>query len=272
MSGAARDFIRDSGRDPDAEPDPHALARRARSFGDSATAYADERPDYPDAAVRWALGPVADRAAPRVLDLGAGTGKLTEVLLRAGTPAENIHAVDPDPQMRAEFGRRVDGVVPLAGSAEEIPLPDGSVDAIVAGQALHWFDLDRAIPEIRRVLTPGGVLAGMWNCDDVRVPWVAGLQRIAGVVSSLDRWRQMAPPGFTRFAAAERAEFPHVQRRTAESLAATVGTHSHVLVLDDAERAELLADVRAYLLARPETGAGEFDMPIVTVAMRVVPG
>ncbi|MGH3388788.1 MAG: class I SAM-dependent methyltransferase, partial [Actinomadura sp.] len=232
--------------------------------------YADERPDYPDAAVRWALEPVA--GAPRVLDLAAGTGKLTGVLLRGGTPADRIVAVEPDPQMRAEFRHRVTGVAPLAGSAEQIPLPDGSVDAILVGQALHWFDLDRAVPEMRRVLAPGGVLAGLWNLDDDRVPWVAGLQQVAEESRSAGGWRRRPLPGSTRFPTAERAEFPHVHRRTAESLAATIGTHSHALILDDAERAELLGRIRDYLRSRPETRSGEFDLPMVTLALRVRPG
>jgi SAM-dependent methyltransferase len=252
--------------------DPEVVARRAASFGGSAATYADERPDYPDAAVRWALEPVAGRPAPRVLDLAAGTGKLTGVLLRAGTPADRIVAVEPDPQMRAELRRRVAGVEPVAGSAEEIPLPDGSVDAIVVGQALHWFDLDRAVPEMRRVLAPGGVLAGLWNLDDDRVPWVAGLQQVAAESRAVGGWRRQPLPGSTRFPGAERAEFPHAQRRTVESLAATIGTHSHVLILDDPERAALLGRVRDYLRSRPETGAGEFDLPMVTLAMRVRPG
>ena len=92
-----------------------------------------------------------------MLDLAAGTGKLTATL--AGLGAE-VTAVEPDPAMLAELRRRLPSVRALPGRAEEIPLPDGSVDAVVAGQAMHWFDLDRAVPEIARVLAPGGVLAG----------------------------------------------------------------------------------------------------------------
>jgi SAM-dependent methyltransferase len=268
--------VRDTRPDPVpgslADVAPEVVARRAASFGASAAAYADERPDYPDAAVRWALEPVAGRTTPRVLDLAAGTGKLTEVLLRAGTSADRIVAVEPDQKMRAEFRRRVTAIAPVAGSAEEIPLPDGSVDAVVVGQALHWFDLDRAVPEIRRVLAPGGVLAGLWNLDDDRLPWVAGLRRIAGGHRGISPWRQMALPGSARFPAVERAEFPHVQRRTVESMAATIGTHSHILILGDAERAEVMDRVRDYLRSRPETSMGEFDLPMVTTAMRALPG
>jgi ubiquinone/menaquinone biosynthesis C-methylase UbiE len=115
-----------------------------------------------------------------VLDLGAGTGKLTAVLLSLGA---DVTAVEPDPGMLAEFRRALPGVRSLSGRAEAIPLPDASVDAVVAGQALHWFDMDRALPEIARVLVPGGVLAGLWNVDDDREEWVAGLAIASGVLA-----------------------------------------------------------------------------------------
>ena len=141
--------------------------RRGSSFGAVASAYADLRPGYPDEAVRWALAPVAaDVAGLRVVDLGAGTGILTELLIRLGA---DVTAVEPDEAMRAEFARRLPSVRLLTGSAEDIPLPDGSADAVLCGQAMHWFDMDRALPEIARVLRPGGVLAGLWNSDDDRV-------------------------------------------------------------------------------------------------------
>src|SRR6202034_921579 len=112
----------------------------------------------------------------RVLDLGAGTGKLTAVLLGLGA---QVTAVEPDAAMLGELRRGLPAVRALPGSAERIPLPDASVDAVLCGQALHWFDLSRALPEIARVLVPGGALGGLWNSDDDRVPWVAGLQEAA---------------------------------------------------------------------------------------------
>ncbi|WP_242911114.1 class I SAM-dependent methyltransferase [Actinomadura terrae] len=248
------------------------IARRAVSFGDSAAAYAEERPDYPDAAVRWVLEPVAGRAPLRVLDLGAGTGKLTGVLLRVGLDAADVVAVEPDPAMLDELRRRVPGVRALAGGAEEIPLEDGSVDAVVAGQAMHWFDFDRALPEIHRVLAPGGVLGGLWNRDDQTVPWVAEMKRVARSSVSFEKGSPNPLLETEYFPEFERAEFPHAQRRTAESMAATIGTHSHVLVLDEAEREALMARLLEYLRATPETAEGEFDLPMVTLAVRGRPG
>ncbi|GHA06455.1 hypothetical protein GCM10010372_01970 [Streptomyces tauricus] len=140
------------------------------SFGAAAVAYAEHRPDYARAAVRWALAPAA---GPRVLDLGAGTGKLTATLLALG--ADTV-AVEPDPAMLSELRRSLPEVRALPGSAEAIPLPDGSVDAVLAGNALHWFDMAVAGPEIARVLVPGGILAGLWNVmnDEVDGPGGAG--------------------------------------------------------------------------------------------------
>ncbi|MES9540166.1 MULTISPECIES: class I SAM-dependent methyltransferase [unclassified Actinomadura] len=252
--------------------DPALVARRAASFGGEAAAYAKERPDYPDAAVRWALEPVAGRGRLRVLDLGAGTGKLTQVLLRTGVDAAGVVAVEPDAAMLAELRRRVPGVRALRGSAEAVPLEDGAVDAVLVGQAMHWFDPDRALPEIHRVLAEGGVLGGLWNTDDDRVPWVAGLKRVARSSVSASNWRSKTLPETRWFPGFERAEFPHAQRRTAESLAATVGTHSHMLVLDAEERAAALGRVLEYLHGTPETAEGEFDLPIVTLAARAPRG
>jgi SAM-dependent methyltransferase len=125
------------------------------------------RPAYPDAAVDAALAGTPER--PRVLDLGAGTGKLTRVLTARGL---DVVAVEPDPAMLAVLRERSPGVEARTGSAERIPLPDGHLDAVLVGQALHWFDLDRAAPEMARVLRPGGVLAGLWNGGDDDVAWI----------------------------------------------------------------------------------------------------
>lgn len=250
--------------------DPDIRALRASSFGGQAAAYAEERPGYPDAALLWALEPVSGRVPLRVLDLGAGTGKLTEVLLRH---VADVVAVEPDAAMLAQLRHRLPGVRALAGTAERIPLEDGSVDAILVGQAMHWFDLGRAVPEMARVLAPGGVLAGLWNLDDDRVPWVRGLKEVAASTVSFMQWRRGSIPlEGPHFRVVEHAEFAHGQCRTAESMAATIATHSHVLTLSEAERAELLARVLGYLRSTPETAHGEFELPITTVTVRALLG
>ncbi|MGO8892704.1 MAG: class I SAM-dependent methyltransferase [Streptosporangiaceae bacterium] len=250
--------------------------RHGSSFGAAAGAYAEHRPDYAEAAVRWALEPVGDRRPVRVADIGAGTGKLTATLVGLGA---EVTAVEPDPQMLAELQRAMPEVRSAPGSAEEMPLPDGSVDAVVAGQAMHWFDMDRAMPEIARVLTAGGVFAGLWNVDDDRVGWVADLAEMSKRKASITllRWRDGAArsgeqrlfeAGSGLFHAAEEGEFGHRQVRTADSLLATIATHSHLLVMDEAERARLLARIRDFLRTQPETSNGEFTLPMVTVVLR----
>jgi len=246
------------------------------SFGTTAAAYAEYRPGYAEAAVRWALEPAGTREPPRVLDLAAGTGKLTAALIRLGA---EVTAVEPDPAMLAELRRELGSVRSLPGTAEDIPLPGASVDAVLVGQAMHWFDLDRAIPEIARVLTPGGVLAALWNVDDDRTGWVARLAEISKGKSNVTllRWRdsaararqeRVAAAGSGYFEPPETREFENGQRRTADSLLATIATHSNLLVLTEPDRARLLAQVREFLYAQPETATGEFVLPMVTAVLR----
>lgn len=263
------------GQPGDAELD---RLRHGSVFGSQAAAYAEHRPDYPDAAVTWALAPVLGRRPLRVLDVGAGTGKLTRVLARH---ASEVVAVEPDPAMLAELHRELPGVAAVTGCAERIPLPGGSVDAVLCAQAAHWFSLGRAIPEIARVLRPGGVLAGLWNTDDDRAGWVAGLAAAAPGLASvpLSEWRArggdpisrwLAEHPGTGFGPAGQAEFGHWQERTAGSLVATIATHSSVLLMDQAERERVLAGIRGFLAAQPETSAGPFRLPLVTCTMRAL--
>ena len=245
------------------------------SFGTAAVAYAEHRPDYARAAARWAVEPAP---GPRVLDLGAGTGKLTATLVALGV---DVVAVEPDPAMLAELRRALPDVRALAGSAEAIPLPDASVDAVLAGNAMHWFDMAVAGPEMARVLAPGGVLAGLWNVMDDRVDWVAGLARVSGSAAIGPRdtpasWRaetaNMHLPGTgaaARFGSPEQAEFPHGQRRTADCLVATLATRAGMLVMPERERAATVGRIRDYLASRPETADGEFDLPMLTCVLRV---
>ncbi|MEU7469528.1 class I SAM-dependent methyltransferase [Streptomyces sp. NPDC044984] len=247
----------------------------ASSFGPAAAEYAEHRPDYAQDAVRWALEPAP---GPRVLDLGAGTGKLTATLLALGA---RVVAVEPDPAMLAELRRSLPAVRALRGSAEAIPLPDASVDAVLAGNAMHWFDMTVAGPEIARVLAPSGILAGLWNVMDDRAEWVAGLARVSGSAAVGPRdtptaWRAETAGAHlpengaaARFGSPEQAEFPHGQRRTAGSLVATLATRAGVLVMPEHEREATLDRIRAFLANRPETARGEFTLPMLTGVLRV---
>lgn len=244
------------------------------SFGAAALAYAEHRPDYAPAAVEWALALAPGR---RVLDLGAGTGKLTATLLKLDA---EVVAVEPDMAMLTELRRALPAAQALSGSAEKIPLPDGSVDAVLAGNAMHWFDMSVAGPEIARVLAPGGVLAGLWNLMDDQVDWVAELAHVGGpeAIGSRDtpsNWRVAAAGMYlpqdgsaARFGSPEQAEFPHGQRRTADSLVATFSTKAGILVMSVREREARLSQIRAFLATRPETAVGEFTLPMATAVLR----
>ena len=137
-------------------------------------------PGYPDEAVAWVAERLGIGPGRDVLDLAAGTGKLTRQLVPLGA---RIVAVEPIDAMRAELERAVPAVEALAGTAEAIPLPDGSVDAVTCAQAFHWFRADEAVREIRRVLRPGGGLALLWNGRDLDDPkhgaWTSCSLRIA---------------------------------------------------------------------------------------------
>lgn len=238
--------------------------RRSRSFGTSAAAYAEHRPDYPADAIRWGLA-AATRPVRAVLDLAAGTGKVTGGLLGLGL---TVTAVEPDPAMLAELTARFPTVPAHTGTAERIPLPDASADAVLVGQAFHWFDLEPALTEIARVLRPGGALVALWNGEDPSVGWVTEL--VAASQTSVPHgWRgELELPAHPAFDAAERTALPHALRRTADSAVEFFATQSRLLVAEPADRAAALARVRAHLRARRETATGTFDLPLVTTAVR----
>jgi SAM-dependent methyltransferase len=237
---------------------------RARSFGARAPDYAQHRPTYPADGVRWALG-AASRPVHEVLDLAAGTGKLTEGLLPLGL---TVTAVEPDDGMREELLRRFPQVNAITGTAEEIPVSDASVDAVLVGQAFHWFDRHKALDEVARVLRPGGAVGALWNGEDENVEWVAGLMAVTGTSTTRVTTEDLWMPEHPRFEPFEESVFPNRHRRTVDSLAETFGTHSRMLVIPQAERDEVLSRIRSYLLTRPETAGGEFDMPLVTKVFR----
>lgn len=183
--------------------------------------------------------------------------------------------------MLSERRRALPAVHALPGSAEAVPLPDASVDAVVAGNALHWFDMDVAGPEIARVLVPGGILGGLWNVMDNRVDWVAGLERVSGAAAigprdTLSSWRAETEGAHlpsighvARFGSQEQVEFPHGQRCTADSLIATLATRAGLLVMQEQDRELTLARIRDFLASRPETAYGEFTLPMLTGVLRV---
>ena len=241
-------------------------AEQARSFNRVAGAYQNARPSYPDAAVKWVL-----EAAPgrRAVDLAAGTGKLTEVLVAAGG---DVTAVEPLANMRAELERALPSVRALDGTAERIPLPDASADALFVGQAFHWFDAPAALAEIARVLVPGGALGLVWNLRDERVPWVAELTvalRGAADVLAVSRGISERPLESERFTAAERREFPNPVPFDRARLREWAASTSRIAVLPDTEREAALDGVVRLADEHPAlANRHTFDMPFVALAVR----
>ncbi|SDS31888.1 class I SAM-dependent methyltransferase [Actinopolymorpha singaporensis] len=213
---------------------------QAGSFGVAADAYERGRPPYPEEAVAWL---VPDHATT-VVDLGAGTGKLTRAL-RA--PGRTVLAVEPSAGMREQFSQVLPDVPVMEGTGESIPLPDSSVDSLVCAQAWHWVDPELAVPEVARVLRPGGRLGLVWNLRDVSVPWVAELDGILrDYAAAPTEDRQVEQVG-TPFGPVERRDFRWSHPMTPRDVMDMVASRSYVITLDAASREELLLRVRKLL-------------------------
>jgi len=208
--------------------------------------YERGRPGYPAAAVDAIVRDLGLRPGRTVLDLAAGTGKLTRLLLPSGA---NVVAVEPLREMRAELERRVPAVAVMAGTAERIPLADGWVDGVTVAAAFHWFDADRALREIHRVLKPGGALALVWNARDERDPLQAALSDVIGPLvgatpSRTQRnWKTMlAESGL--FDRCERKLFEHEQLLDEQGVVDRIASISFVATSPPAVRADVEAQVR----------------------------
>ena len=243
------------------DPDHAAQRRRqASSFGAAAAAYERGRPPYPAEAVDWLL----PEGASRVLDLGAGTGKLTRQLRDRGL---DVIAVEPSEGMRGQLARAVPGVAVHAGSAEQIPLPGDSVHAVLVAQAWHWVDRSRAVPEVARVLVPGGRLGLVWNIRDEREDWVAELGQILHDPGEHHRQDRgiIGPP----FGPVEHRDVEWTHQLSRDELIDLAASRSYVITMPDQERAAVLAGV-AHLADRllGPAGAGELVLPYVTECYR----
>jgi ubiquinone/menaquinone biosynthesis C-methylase UbiE len=230
----------------------------ARSFGSVVDAYDRARPGYPREAAAWLVG----EQPTTVLELGAGTGKLTEVLVGLG---HDVHATDPDEAMLARLRQRLPEVRTTVAAAEEIPAADAAYDVVVAAQAFHWFDQERALPEVARVLKPGGRLAVVWNQRDERIPWVRRL----GAIIGRQEHRESEEPLVTSplFGFVESREFKFWQVVDRVSIQDLVLSRSNVAVLDEAGRAAKLAEVLAFY---DDYGRGMdgMQLPYITACFR----
>jgi ubiquinone/menaquinone biosynthesis C-methylase UbiE len=239
----------------------------ATSFGSVADSYDRVRPGPASAAVDWLVPPGGAVA----VDLAAGTGLFTRALTGR---ARRVIAVEPDERMRRVLAERSPGVLVLDGRAEEIPLPDGCADAVLVSTAWHWFDLQRAVPEIARVLTDGGRLGVLWTSRDRSEDWVAGLDviRAPDPPRTLDQARErlsrqhavMLPDG-APFGAAETASFGFARVISVDDTVDWLATSSQVITADPELRAAGLARCRALLQARAYRGS---DTEMVRMPMR----
>jgi ubiquinone/menaquinone biosynthesis C-methylase UbiE len=233
------------------------------SFGSVADVYERSRPGYPEEAARWLVG---DEPCD-VVDLGAGTGKLTRSLVALG---HRVTAVEPIPEMLAQLEAAVPGAIALAGTAESIPVADESVDVVTVAQAFHWFDHAVALREIARVLRPGGRIALVWNARDDRHEWVAEFSDtivsrsvfrkggVATAAESIDASGLYGP--------VEHAEFANAQTLRREELQELVRSRSECVILPEDERRSVLE--RTDALFDMHAVDGVLTMPYVTECFR----
>ncbi|MFT4137224.1 class I SAM-dependent methyltransferase [Microbacterium sp.] len=240
----------------------------SRSFGRMAGAYESGRPGYPTEATAWMLEPVVRcDEPPRVADVGAGTGKLTRTLVSLG--AETV-AIDPDAAMLAALREAVPGIPTFIGTAEQLPLADGSLDAVVLGQAWHWVDPDAASAEVGRVLRPGGVLGLAWNLRDERVPWVHRLTEIMHTSRAEQLMAEEGPRVEEPFGELEHATWEWTRPVTRAMLLDMARSRSYVITATPDERAAIETGLAALLDEIGAVGEAVVDLPYVTHAYRAV--
>jgi SAM-dependent methyltransferase len=235
----------------------------ARSFDLVADAYDRGRPSYPEEAVDWLLADRREGGTRSVLELGAGTGKLTGSLLARGC---TVTASDPSAAMLTLLRSRAPSAAPVLGLAERIPVRARSVDLVVAAQSFHWFDAPRVLDEVARVLRPGGRFAVVWNQRDERIPWVKRLGAIIGSAETqADPTDVIDESGM--FETVERATFRFWQPMSQQSLRDLVASRSAVAVMSDLERDRVLRKVDE-LYAGYGRGADGMLLPYVTTVCR----
>jgi len=229
----------------------HASA--AQGYKTVAETYVAGRPDYPDAARVWLRDTLALAPGKTAMDVGAGTGKFLPYLRETGV---KVLALEPVAGMRARLTRDNPDVEIFAGTADRIPVPDASLDAIVCAQSFHWFATRATMAEFARVLKPGGMLGLIWNVRDESVNWVAAITAITDPYEAgtprykHDDWRKVLPgEGFTALPEIA-AENPHIGTADQTILARTLSV-SFIAALPEAEQRKIEERLRALIAATP---------------------
>jgi SAM-dependent methyltransferase len=247
--------------------DVHPMAEKG--FGHAADTYVRGRPDFPPAALAWLRNALGLGLGKSVIDLGAGTGKFTRLLVETGA---TVTAVEPVDAMRSRLARDLPSVKTLPGRAQEIPATNASIDAVVCAQAFHWFALAESLAEIRRVLKPGGVLGLIWNIRDESIDWVRKLTDIMTPYESdapryyKGEWRRVFPaPGFGEL---HEQSFRHVHVGSPEQVIVDrVASVSFIAALDESTRGQVLERVRGLIAATPSLkDSSSVTVPYVTRA------
>jgi SAM-dependent methyltransferase len=213
----------------------------------AAELYERVRPTYPQSAIAFITEELGIGESSELLDLAAGTGKLTRALLHTGA---RVTAVEPLDGMRSVLARELPEVTAMAGSAEEIPLEDGSVDAVFVGQAFHWFNPEKAPREVARVLRPGGGLVPIWNTREERAGWIGEVRKIT------QRYRRGTPwhedevwrgglEASGQFGPIELRTFEQEQELSRDEAVEVFASRSYVAALPQPEREQVLAQIAA---------------------------
>ena len=239
----------------------------SRGFGHTTELYQRIRPEYPDAAVELLVRELGIARGRVVVDVGAGTGKLTRALVPTGA---TLIAVEPLAEMRERLAENVPTAVPFDGTAERMALRDGSAHAITVAQAFHWFDGDKALPEFHRVLAPHGRLGLIWNVRDRRMPWVAAFDALVDEVDperpdhQTGTWR-VAFERTTLFGPLEAREVAYAQTLTPAEIVERAGTVSSIAARPEAERERILDRFRELAATHPDIrGRGTVILPYLT--------
>jgi ubiquinone/menaquinone biosynthesis C-methylase UbiE len=241
----------------------------ANGYTTAADKYVRGRPDYPPEIAIWLRETLGLQAGTTVVDLGAGTGKFTPRLVATGA---TVIAVEPVDEMRAKLSSALPKVEARAGTAESVPLPEASVDAVVCAQSFHWFATREALAEIYRVLKPGGRLGLIWNPRDARIGWVARLDAIVNRHEGdtpryyTGAWRSVFP--FPGFGSLDEQHFSQGHTGTPEDvLLNRVRSTSFIAALTPDERAKVENEVRELIATEPElSGKEELTVPYETAA------